>query len=472
MWSKFKIGYQPMNITKRDVLWNYAATFFKISSSVLLLPVILHKLPSEDVGIWSVFSSIAALVFLIDFGFNSSFSRNVTYVFSGVNTLLVNGHDTSARNGNEVNYGLLKGLLSSMRWFYSRVSLTLFLLLSTVGSFYMHTLLNSYHGNRLNVYIAWALFIAINTYNLYTLYYDALLEGKGLIKISKQITILGHLAYLFVSTIAIYLGFGLIALVLAQLTSIIIIRTVSRRKFFNADIVSKLKSCEGEDKNDVLKAIYPNAVKYGITSLGGFMIQKSSIFIGSLYLSLSAIASFGITKQMMDITVSIANIAVATFLPQIANLRIEGNYDRIKSICLRGLAIANLIFIAGAATIIFLGEPILHVIKSNTTLNQQVLLVVAFSSLIGLNSGISGAIISTKNHIPFVKPSIISGIATILLLLVFFKFTKLGLLGMAMAPGLIDLCYQGWKWPLVVIRELNIKLSDLKNIKWKIDKPE
>ncbi|MFC0514812.1 O-unit flippase-like protein [Mucilaginibacter angelicae] len=459
-----------MNITKTDVLWNYAATFFKISSSVLLLPIILHKLPSEDVGIWSVFSSIAALVFLIDFGFNSSFSRNVTYVFSGVNSLLTNGHDTSAQSGG-VNYSLLKGLLSSMRWFYSRVSLTLFLLLLTLGTFYISRLLNEYHGNKTNVYIAWGLFIAINTYNLYTLYYDALLEGKGLIRVSKQITILGHLAYLLVSTVAIYLGFGLIALVLAQLISIIIIRTISQRKFFNADIIYQLQNCEGDDKKDVLKAIYPNAVKYGITSLGGFMIQKSSIFIGSLYLSLSAIASFGITKQMMDITVSIANIAVATFLPQIANLRIGGNYDRIKAICIRGVVIANLIFITGAATIIFLGTPILHLIKSNTNLNQQVLLVVAFSSLIGLNSGISGAIISTKNHIPFVKPSILSGVATILLLIVFFKFTNLGLLGMAMAPGLIDLCYQGWKWPLVVIKELNIKFSDFKMVIMKTDKP-
>jgi hypothetical protein len=80
--------------------------------------------------------------------------------------------------------------------------------------------------------------------------------------------------------------------------------------------------------------------------------------------------------------------------------------------------------------------------------------------LIGLNSGISGAIISTKNHIPFVKPSLLSGAGTILLLLAFFKFTNLGLLGMAIAPGLVDLCYQGWKWPWEVIKEFHLKFTD------------
>jgi len=449
-----------MKITKTDVLWNYIATFFKISSTALLLPVILHKLPSEQVGIWTVFSSIAALVFLVDFGFNSSFSRNVTYIFSGVRSLKTVGHEISFDN-KEIDYNLLKGLLGSMRWFYSRVSIVIFLILATSGSYYMSRLLINYHGDKTNVYIAWFLFIAINTYDLYTLYYDALLEGRGLIKISQKITILGHVVYLLIATIAIYLGFGLIALVLAQLISIIIIRNISQKQFFTPKIVFNLNKSENHDKRSVLKSIYPNAVKYGVTSLGGFMIQKSSIFIGSLYLPLSAIASFGIAKQMMDITVSIAAISVATFLPQIANLRVEGDYERIKNICIKGIIIiANIIFIMGASFIILFGGIILHLIKSNTALNEQLLLIVGISSLIGLNSGISGAIISTRNHISFVKPSLLSGIATVILLLLFFKFTSLGLLGMAITPGLIDSCYQGWKWPSVVIKEFNIKISD------------
>ena len=453
-----------MKITKTDVLWNYIATFFKISSSLLLLPLILHKLPSEDVGIWSIFTSIAALVFLIDFGFNSSFSRNVTYIFSGVSTLQKDGHETKFDTSGQINYGLLKGLLGSMRWFYSRVSVVLFFLLATGGTLYMHRLLENYHGNKVDMYIAWFLFISINTYNLYTLYYDALLEGRGLIRISKQVTILGHVIYLLVSIVAIYLGCGLIALVLAQLVSIIIIRTISQRKFFTTDIVLSLKNCEGEDRKEILKAIYPNALKYGVTSFGGFMIQKSSIFIGSLYLTLPAIASFGVTKQVMDISVNVANITLATFLPQIANLRVEGNYERIKVIYIKGVLIANTIFMLAALTIILFGTPLLHLIKSNTSLNQQVLTIVAISSLIGLNSGISGSVISTKNHIQFVKPSLISGIATVLLLFIFFKFTNLGLVGMALAPGLIDLCYQGWKWPMVVIKELNLKFSDFAKV--------
>jgi hypothetical protein len=132
----------------------------------------------------------------------------------------------------------------------------------------------------------------------------------------------------------------------------------------------------------------------------------------------------------------------------------------IKFICVRGLLIANLTLIIGSIIIISYGNFFLHIIKSNTFFNQNVILIMAISSFISLNSGLCGAIISTKNYIPFMKPSLISGICTILLLIVLSKFTNLGLVGMAMAPGVIDLCYQGWKWPLVVFKDLDIKFKD------------
>jgi O-antigen/teichoic acid export membrane protein len=456
-----------MKITKVDVIWNYIATFLKIASSALLLPFLLHKLPSEDVGIWSVFSSIAALVFLVDFGFNSSFSRNVTYIYSGVDELKSQGH-VALNIGNtavNINYNLLKGMISAMKWFYSRAALILLFLLCTFGTYYISVLLENYHGNKLYIYISWILFCFINTYNLYTLYYDALLEGVGFIKASKQITTVGYIVYLCVASVTIFMGLGLIAVVLAQLCSITFIRFLSYRKFFTAELQSKLKITVGSNKKDILKAVYPNAFKYGITSVGGFMIQKSAIFIGSLYITLSAIASFGIAKQMIDITVAVANISLATYLPQIANLRIESNYVKIKKIYIKGLLISNMVFLVGATVIVLFGNPILNIIRSHTLIaDHQVLIAMVFSSLIGLNAGISGSVISTKNHIPFARPSIYSGIATITLLYITFKFTHLGLLGMALAPGIIDLCYQGWKWPLVVIKELKITIRDVSDV--------
>jgi len=81
-----------MEIGKKDIYWNYTATFLKIAAAVLLMPLILKRLPSEEIGIWSVFMTVTAFSNLLDFGFNPSFTRNVSYIFSGVTNLKTTGY--------------------------------------------------------------------------------------------------------------------------------------------------------------------------------------------------------------------------------------------------------------------------------------------------------------------------------------------------------------------------------------------
>jgi len=44
-----------INIGRKDVLWNYAATFLQIGVGVILLPFILRVFPQETVAIWTIF---------------------------------------------------------------------------------------------------------------------------------------------------------------------------------------------------------------------------------------------------------------------------------------------------------------------------------------------------------------------------------------------------------------------------------
>ena len=98
-----------MRITKVDLTWNFAATFLKIASAAVLLPFILKMMPAEMVGIWTIFITITAFSSLLDFGFAPSFTRNITYVFSGVKELKKNGFETIGDQDKAIDYGLLKG---------------------------------------------------------------------------------------------------------------------------------------------------------------------------------------------------------------------------------------------------------------------------------------------------------------------------------------------------------------------------
>jgi O-antigen/teichoic acid export membrane protein len=454
-----------MRITKVDLTWNFAATFLKIASAAVLLPFILKMMPAEMVGIWTIFITITAFSSLLDFGFAPSFTRNITYVFSGVKELKKNGFETIGDQDKAIDYGLLKGVIDVMRWFYLRMAIILFVLLVTLGTYYIYTLLQNYKGNQLEVYIAWMILCIISTYNLFTLYYASLLLGKGLVKESKKITIIGQVAYLIIAAVFILLGFGLIAIVSAQAISVIIIRLLSYRAFFTKEIKQNLSNSKAHSKKNIFNSILPNAVKIGITSLGGFMVNKSSIIFGSFYLSLEEIASYGITLQLMIVIPSLALIYINTYQPKIVQLRVEKNIEAIKVLYIRGQIFMSLTFIVGSLALIFIGQWALNLINSATPLIPSTMLIVALIILfLENNHAVAGGILLTKNEVPFFKASLFAGAITLILLFLLLQYTQLNLWAMIIAPGIAQGLYQNWKWPKDVKNELKIKRKDIASV--------
>lgn len=450
-----------IQIGHKDIFWNYLATFLKIASAALLLPFILRMMPPEMVGIWAVFMTLISFSGLLDFGFNPSFTRNVTYVFSGVTNLRITGVESLSTNDKTIDYSLLKGIIGAMQWFYLRMAIILFLLLATIGTWYVHYLLQNYQGDRSEVYMAWGLLCVINTYSLYTLYYDALLQGKGLIKKSKQIVIVGQIAYLAIATLLILKGFGLVAIVSAQASSVIIIRLLSYRSFFTIQIKQKLQDAICRSKREIINAIYPNALKIGLTTLGGFSVQKSSIVIGSLFLPLKDIGSYGITMQLISIIAGIASIYTATYQPKIAQLRVSQDIVSIKKFYLNGQLVMILTYIIGGLGLLLTGVWALNLIGSQTQLMPTLLIAIALIiSLLENNHAIAGGILLTNNEVPFFKASLFAGAASILLLFIMFNLTDMGLWAMVLAPGIAHL-YNNWKWPYEVFKQLNISLRDI-----------
>ena len=444
-----------MQIGKKDIGWNYAATFFKIGSSIILLPFILKMLPTEKVGIWIIFMNIVSVSQLLDFGFNSSFTRNVTYVFSGVKSLMKINYEIVDEKDKSIDYGLLKGLISSMKWYYSCIALLFFVLLITIGTFYVNHILIGYQYDKKEIYIAWIILCLISSYGLYTLYYDSLLQGKGLIKQSKKIIIISNALYLITAALLIMKGFGLIAIVLAQTIQLVIVRFLSYRTFYTNSIKTSLEKVIGNSRKEIIKVIYPNALKVGLTIIGGYTMDKFSIFIGSIYLPLSDIASYGISLSLISIIAALSGIVINTYLPKITELRVKNNYEQIRQIYLRGIMFLILTYIICGICVLVLGDWALELIKSKTLLMTTFPLIIAIlASFNGSNLTMTGNIIVTKNEVPFYKASLLSGAATVIFLYIAFEFFHTGLLSMVLIPLIVCLLYQSWKWPYELIKDL------------------
>jgi O-antigen/teichoic acid export membrane protein len=449
-----------MLIGKKDLFWNYAATFFKLGSSILIFPLILNILPSETVAIWNLFIIISTITSLIDFGFNTSFTRNITYIFSGTNKLLKNGYQKNEGQA-EINYELLKDTIKAMKWIYIRLAFLMFLSLSIFGTWYIKVVLKSYTGDKTEIYISWIISCLLNTYTLYTMYYESLIQGKGLVKKSKQIIIYSQLGYLILASSLLVAGFGLIALVGSQLIGIIITRVLSYKAFYSKELKYKLANCYSKNHKKVLEVIYPNSIKVGFTILGKFLIQRATFLIGSFYLTLTEIANYGISNQILIVLSSFSLIYYSTNVVKIAHLRIKNDLNKIKEIYLKSLIMLIITFILGGLIVILFGEITLKTIKSKTSLLHHLpLFILLISNFEQALRTLSSGVILTKNEVPFYKSYLISGIMSVIAIIVLFEYLSTNIYILLLTPLTVNLLYQSWKWPMLVAKEHNIKLSD------------
>lgn len=76
-----------INIRKKDIIWNYLGIFFSLGSQVIWLPVLIHYLPPDILGLWYVFVSIGGMVELLDSGFTPTLSHSMSYAWSGARDL-------------------------------------------------------------------------------------------------------------------------------------------------------------------------------------------------------------------------------------------------------------------------------------------------------------------------------------------------------------------------------------------------
>ena len=454
-----------MQIGRKDLLWNYAATSMRILSGIIVLPITLRMLPSEEMGIWSIFLSLITITSLLDFGFSNSFSRNVTYVYSGVKELKTKGYVVAETS--EVDYGLLRNLLFAMKRYYGILALV-FLFLFLVGSpFYMSSVLEQYSGDKQIIWITWYVFGALLAYELYTYYYNAILTGRGLVKRNMQIVVVSQSIRIIVTLVFLLIGFGIISLVLGLFISDIINRTLSHYAFYDKETKAKLKNAESNSAWKTIKILAPNSFKIGLIILSNFLRNQIIVIIAPFYLSLSQIAEYGISKQIMALITTIGMIWFHTFSVKMVQYRVKADDWGIKRLYIKGQLSVLLVLMVGGCLFLLFGNDVLILIKSKTSLlcNNYLLLMLLFS-LLECSYSVANNTILTKNEVPFFKAEIATGILSLVLLWLMLQFTKLGVLSLILATGIALCVYLNWKLPLWVAKEIKLKLKDYGFVIW------
>lgn len=452
---------KDIDVNRKDVIWGYIAQFLSMGSGVITLPFILNHLTADEIGLNYIFITISGIVALVDLGFAPQFARNFTYIFSGAKDILEEG---IAETDDKIDYRLLKYVLASAKHIYGALSILSVVILLCLGTPYVYEVTHSFTAVR-NCLATWGIYSLGILFQVYFTYYSSMLIGAGLIKEQKYTVVAHKVLYMVIVIGCLYLGLGLMSVALGQLIAPFAGRWLAHHYFYTPSLRRELAQHIADDRKiiyGIFRKLWYNAKRNALMNIGSYAILRLSMFIAGLYLSLAEFGSYGLMVQLG----SILGVSCCTYLqilqPKLASLRAKDKLTELLVSFSKGLKFYYLMFIAGSIVLIFFGEPILSVIKSNTILPpRSILILYLIIMLLEYNHVNFAVLISSNNHVPFAPASIITGIAVVIGACLVLRFTTLGVLGLILVQGICQLAYQNWKWPYEALKEYNISFIRL-----------
>lgn len=444
------------NKYNKDIAIGYFAQALNVGAGLLLLPAILRYLSPEDVGLWFVFTTLAGLAQLLEFGFHPTISRNVTYAYAGADSLKKSGMPASFGPLHQPNLRLLAQIIVSSKIIYRYVALAAGLLLFAGGSLYTLTLLTPTQDIKIT-FLAWILYATGYIANFYFGYVNALLHGRGSVSDSNKAIIASRITMLMLAVVALYFGMGLLGVGIAMLISSLIGRWLAVR-FMNSDVNTKsaLELTKAKSGKLLIRELWHNASRLGVAQISAFVIQRSSVLIASSFLGLTTAASFSLTIAVLLVISNISMVAVQVRLPYLTRAQAEGNKELLQKMFGDLVLLGWATFSIGFFSLILFGNIILTKIGAKTfLLPQNLLMIFGIITALEVNHSIAATYLTTRNTIPFLKSSILSAAGTLALGLLFV--TKFELAGLIAAQGFIQVIYNNWKWPSQVRKQLGFK---------------
>lgn len=444
---------EKFNINKKTIGYSFIVQIFQYGTSILILPVVLRMLSTQTMGVWYIFISVSSIAALVDFGFSTSLSRNITYVFSGASSLYKNGVPSMDKKG-EVNYKLLFDLISTSKRTYGIISVLMFLFLAIAGTPYIiHATQDSGIDDIIVIWLFFSVSTAINYYYNYVIIF---LRGRGRISQCNNVIIISKVIYILFVYILICCGFNLWALVIANVASAFIGRVIGNIYFWDKYLIDRFDEYKVNvtNKENLFSVIWYNAKKFGISSFTNYAFSQANVLLGGLFLTIEEVAKLGLAMQLFQVLMTICRVSFNTYYPKICGLWVEYHLPDIRKIFLRSQMVGYFFWFIGFFTITVLGNKILYLIGSKTFLpTTGVILMYAFFYLMELTHGNCSMLISSRNEVPFLKASVFACVISVAMMFIFASL-GLGIYSFPLAMILANLPYNSWKWPYEAYRLL------------------
>lgn len=440
---------------RKDIIWNYIGIFFSMGSQVIWLPVLIHYLSPDLLGLWYVFVSIGGLVELLDSGFTPTLSHSMSYAWSGAEDLQKQGVVFS-KNKKEPNYPLVCSIMYTCRKLYFGIALAASLLMISVGTVHIQHIAKSYLN--MQVYAAWSLFILSTFINLYIGYYSVVLVGIGDVSNKNKANILSKAVFLISGSIGLIAGMGILGMSIAYFASGFVIRFLSKRyliKTHHFDTILKNYKFQNQySQKHILAMMWPNAWRDGLVTVSSYFTGQATVLLGSNFLSLYETGIYSFSVQVINAICSIANALFGAYLPAIQSAYVAREKHLMKLYYSKAMACFWHLSFWGITIFTIIGIPVVQFLRKDFVIDRLAFIVLAIYIYLLSRHRNSTSFIVTMNKLPYTFSFIFFGTISLGATYIGLAHFHLGLWGMILIPLAVQSLYNNWKWNMVVNRYL------------------
>ncbi len=413
-------GSKLMSLWASPTLMTWLNLGARVSSLLLVLPLILRQFTPGDISLYYLFSSIIGLQLMCGTGFVPTLARFVSFVLSGAKLEDLEANKVGGQNvpmaGRTLDPATLVALVSTMRNTFVGVVLVSTPLAALIGTIFLVKPVGLSSDVEAS-WIAWAVVLGTTPFVLLGGRYSALLQGSGRIALDQRwsalFVIFGALSGLAVIT----MGGGLLALVFAnqiwQVAGFYRLRWLAHKTI--RDLVGEWPAVQTDVR--FFRALWPAAWRsiVGILASNGVTAAIGLVFAQFLEARPLAELLFGV--RIMSLIAEFSRAPFYSRIPHFNSLRAENRIPELTLVAGKAMRLSYAAFIFLALAAPWVAEEVLTQIGSQIGFpSSSFWFWLAAAHLIERMGAMHVQLYSTTNHIIWHWLNGISGLLWIALL--------------------------------------------------------
>jgi O-antigen/teichoic acid export membrane protein len=446
------------------ILMVWSAQFTRFGSMVFVTPLILANYESIEQSFWYLIGTVIGFALLADSGFGSALVRAVSYYRAGETTLPKNRieYDNRLRIENlGPNYQKLRDLLATTRSIYYILGIMSILLL-LIGTLIFRNIF-TLSGNRIDFWIAYFLLMPLCYQMILQVRWSSFMSGLNFVaqeaRVSALIEVVKITIFILLLSFKLSPMYLVITMIFASTAKYIYVRSFITKWFRERNFeISRYRVFD----RDIFRSLWAQTWRLAGIFWGNYMVEYGNSFLIAQLQDTRLMACYLFTTNILSWIKNFSRTPLFANIPTIYKLGAEKNFAELKLKAAQFIFLGALIMLSSCAFIGIVGNPLIgfldtHKIMTTDTrfIGTLLFIIMVFTQFFDMHSDFHAGIYTSTNHIPFLLPSLISGV--LIVVIGYFVLPIYSLTGLIIVRFLIQASFNYWyatslslkllKWP-------------------------